>query len=159
MNLLICEILDKVSKLKTKKEKVSWLKEHNSDGLRMVIKSSFDPAIKWLLPDGDVPFNRNDAPEGTEHTDLHMESRKLFHFLEGGNFDITQTKRETLFIQILEGLQENDADVLVAAKDKSLHRKFKGLSDNVVKEAFDWNNEYMKVEGYPQEKGLASGRG
>ena len=76
MNLLICEILDKVSKLKTKKEKVSWLKEHNSDGLRMVIKSSFDPTIKWLLPKGNVPFSRNDAPEGTEHTDLHMESRK-----------------------------------------------------------------------------------
>ena len=43
MNLLISEILDKVSKLKTKKEKVAWLKQNNSDGLRMVIKSSFDP--------------------------------------------------------------------------------------------------------------------
>ena len=67
MNLLISEILDKVSKLKTKKEKVAWLKQNNSDGLRMVIKSSFDPKMKWLLPEGDVPFNRNDAQEGTEH--------------------------------------------------------------------------------------------
>ena len=159
MDLLISEILEKVSKAKTKKEKVDILQKNDHQSLRMVIKSSFDPKIEWSLPDGDVPFTRNDAPEGTEHTDLHMESRKLFHFLEGGNFDITQTKRETLFIQILEGLQENDADVLVAAKDKSLHRKFKGLSDNVVKEAFDWNDEYMKVDGYPQEKGLASGRG
>ena len=159
MQLLISEILDKVSKLKTKKEKVAWLKDQNTDGLRVVIKSSFDPKIKWLLPEGDVPFRRNDAPAGTEHTDLHMESRKLYHFIEGGNYDITQTKRETLFIQILEGLQESDADVLVAAKDKSLHRKFKGLSDNVVKEAFDWDDEYMKVEGYPQARGLASGNG
>ena len=157
MNLLISEILDKVSKLKTKKEKVAWLKQNNSDGLRMVIKSSFDPKMKWLLPEGDVPFNRNDAPEGTEHTDLHMESRKLYHFIEGGNFDITQNKRENLFIQILEGLQENDADVLVSAKDKSLHRKFKGLSDNVVKEAFDWDDNYMKVDGYPARPGPASG--
>ena len=159
MQLLISEILDKVSKLKTKKEKVAWLKDQNTDGLRVVIKSSFDPKIKWLLPEGDVPFRRNDAPAGTEHTDLHMESKKLYHFIEGGNYDITQTKRETLFIQILEGLQESDADVLVAAKEKSLHRKFKGLSDNVVKEAFDWDDEYMKVEGYPQAKGLASGNG
>ena len=157
MNLLICEILDKVSKLKTKKEKVAWLKTHDSDGLRMVIKSSFDPELKWLLPDGDVPFNRNDAPEGTEHTDLHMEARKLYHFIEGGNYDITQTKRETLFIQMLEGLQENDADVLVSAKDKSLHRTFKGLSDNVVKEALDWDESYMKVDGFPQRSGHASG--
>ena len=163
MNLLICEILDKVSKLKTKKEKVAWLKTHDSDGLRMVIKSSFDPELKWLLPDGDVPFNRNDAPEGTEHTDLHMEARKLYHFIEGGNNTITQSKRENLFIQMLEGLQENDADVLVAAKDKILHRKFKGLSDNVVKEAFNWTDEYMLDEGekvvYPQAPGLASGPG
>ena len=159
MQLLISEILDKVSKLKTKKEKVAWLKDQNTDGLRVVIKSSFDPKIKWLLPEGDVPFRRNDAPAGTEHTDLHMESRKLYHFIEGGNYDITQTKRETLFIQVLEGLQESDVDVLVAAKEKSLHRKFKGLSDNVVKEAFDWNDEYMKVEGYPQARGLASGNG
>ena len=159
MQLLISEILDKVSKLKTKKEKVAWLKDQNTDGLRVVIKSSFAPKIKWLLPEGDVPFRRNDAPAGTEHTDLHMESRKLYHFIEGGNYDITQTKRETLFIQVLEGLQESDADVLVAAKEKSLHRKFKGLSDNVVKEAFDWDDEYMKVEGYPQARGLASGNG
>ena len=156
MKLFISEILTKVSKLKSKKEKVAWLKEQNTNGLRMVIKSSFDPKIKWLLPEGDVPFTRNDAPEGTEHTDLHMEASKIFHFLEGGNNDITQSKRETLFIQMLEGLQENDADVLVSAMNKSLHRKFKGLSDNVVKEAFDWDNDYMQIEGYPQEKGTAS---
>ena len=157
MQLLISEILDKVSKLKTKKEKVAWLKDQNTDGLRVVIKSSFDPKIKWLLPEGDVTFRRNDDPAGTEHTDLHTESRKLYHFIEGGNFDITQNKRENLFIQILEGLQENDADVLVSAKDKSLHRKFKGLSDNVVKEAFDWDDNYMKVDGYPARPGPASG--
>jgi|TARA_Y100000310_G_scaffold134020_1_gene133046 hypothetical protein len=156
MKLFVSEILTKVSKLKSKKEKVAWLKEQNTNGLRMVIKSSFDPKIKWLLPEGDVPFTRNDAPEGTEHTDLHMEASKLYHFLEGGNNDITQSKRETLFIQMLEGLQENDADVLVSAMNKSLHRKFKGLSDNVVKEAFDWDNDYMQIEGYPQEKGTAS---
>ena len=85
-----------------------------------------------------------------------MEASKIFHFLEGGDNDITQSKRETLFIQMLEGLQENDADVLVSAMNKSLHRKFKGLSDNVVKEAFDWNNDYMQIDGYPQEKGTAS---
>ena len=163
MKLLICEILDKVSKLKTKKEKVAWLKEQNTDGLRMVIKSSFDPKKRWLLPTGDVPFNRNDAPAGTEHTDLHMEAKKLYHFIEGGNNIITQSKRENLFIQMLEGLHEDDADVLVAAKDKSLHRKFKGLSDNVGKEAFNWTDEYMLDEGekvvYPQAPGLASGPG
>ena len=66
MELLISEILDKVSKIKSKKDKVKCLQKYNSDSLRMVIKSAFDPKIKWLLPEGDVPYARNDAPEGTE---------------------------------------------------------------------------------------------
>ena len=157
MDLLISEILEKVSKIKSKKEKVTFLKQNDSDSLRMVIKSSFDPTMVWLLPEGEVPYEKNEAPEGTEHTNLHTEARKLYHYLEGGNADLTQNKRETMFVQLLEGLHETDAEVLVAAKDKILHRKFKGLSDNVVKEAFDWNENYMKVDGYPQRSGPASG--
>ena len=156
MDLLISEILEKVSKIKSKKEKVTFLKQNDSDSLRMVIKSSFDPKMVWLLPEGEVPYEKNEAPEGTEHTNLHTEARKLYHYLEGGNADLTQNKRETMFVQLLEGLHETDAEVLVAAKDKILHRKFKGLSDNVVKEAFDWNENYMKVDGYPQRSGPAS---
>ena len=146
MELLISEILDKVSKIKSKKEKINLLKEYNSDSLRMVIKSSFDPKIKWALPAGEVPYKQNDAPIGTEHNVLAYEARKLYHFLEGGNNDINQNKRETMFVQMLEGLHENEADVLVAAKDKILHQKYKGLSDNVVKEAFGWNDEYMQLD-------------
>ncbi len=147
MELLISEILDKVSKLKSKKEKVNFLKKHNTDSLRMVLKSAFDPKIKWLLPEGDVPYKRNDAPEGTEHSVLAYEARKLYHFMEGGNADITQGKRETMFIQMLEGLHESEADVLCAAKDKVLHQKYKGLSEPVVKEAFSWNDEFMQLDG------------
>ena len=146
MNLLVSEILDKVSKLKTKKEKVAWLKHHNSDGLRMVIKSSFDPELNWLLPEGDVPFNRNDAPEGTEHTDLHTEAKKLYHFIEGGNYDITQGKRENLFIQMLEGLHQDEAKILLGMKSKTLNKMYKGLTESVVKEAFGWNDSFMREE-------------
>ena len=146
MELLISEILDKVSKLKSKKEKVKFLQDNNTDSLRMVLKSAFDPKIKWLLPEGDVPYKRNDAPEGTEHSVLAYEARKLYHFIEGGNADITQGKRETMFIQMLEGLHPSEAEILVSAKDKSLHQMYKGLSDNVVKEAFDWDDNYMVVE-------------
>ena len=70
-----------------------------------------------------------------------------------------QNKREMMFVQMLEGLHADEAELLVAAKDKRLHRKYKGLSDNVVKEAFDWDDEYKRIEGptYPQAKGRASG--
>ncbi len=161
MDLLISEILDKVSKMKTKQEKVNILRQNDHQSLRMVIKSSFDSNIEWQLPEGDVPFTRNDAPEGTEHASLSYESRKLYHFIRGGNPKITQNKRETMFVQMLEGLHESEADVLVAAKDKKLHQVYKGLSAPVVKEAFNWNDEYMIIEDdhhvYPQAPGPANG--
>ena len=153
MELLISEILDKVSKLKSKKEKVNFLQQHNTDSLRMVLKSAFDPKIKWLLPEGDVPYARNDAPEGTEHSVLAYEARKLYHFMEGGNADINQNKRETMFVQMLEGLHESEADVLCAAKDKVLHKKYKGLSVPVIKEAFSWNDEFMQLDGPDPRQG------
>ena len=159
MQLLISEILDKVSKLKTKKEKVAWLKDQNTDGLRVVIKSSFDPIIVWDLPVGSVPFIPNEVPEGTEHTMLISEARKLYHFIKGGDNQITRNKREAMFVQLLEGLHESEAHLLVAAKDKKLHQKYKGLSKNVVVEAFNWDENFMVVEHeqYPQRPGSASG--
>ena len=159
MDLLISEILEKVSKVKTKKEKVKLLQEYNHNALRMVIKSSFDPKIEWALPDGDVPYTRNDAPEGTEHTSLSYESRKLYHFIKGGDNQINQNKREAMFVQMLEGLHESEAAVLVAAKDKKLHQMYKGLSKNVVVEAFNWDDNFMVVEHdqYPQAPGPANG--
>ena len=159
MDLLISEILDKVSKAKTKQNKIALLKEHDSPALRMVIKSSFDPKIKWSLPEGEVPFKRNEAPAGTEHSVLSYESRKLYHYIEGGNNAITQSKRETMFVQMLEGLHESEADVLVAAKDGVLHQMYKGLSANVVKEAFNWTDEYMVDDHavYHQMPGPANG--
>ena len=78
-SLLFSEILDKVHKAKTKEAKVKILKDHDNQSLRMVIKSSFDPKIEWVLPVGDVPFKPNDAPAGTEHTRLASEAKKLYH--------------------------------------------------------------------------------
>ena len=155
---LMSEILDKVAKAKTKEQKVNLLRQHNSAALRMFIKASFDPNIEWELPDGDVPFERNDAAEGTEHNMLIHEARTLFHYIRGGNPKLTQNRRENMFIQMLEGLHESEAEIIIAAKDKSLHRKYKGLSSNVVKEAFNWNEDYMIDEVvYPQAAGSASG--
>ena len=160
---LFSEILSKVSKLKTKKEKVTHLRQYNTDALRMVIKSSFDPKVKWALPFGEVPYRANEAPEGTEHNMLSYEARKLYHFIEGGNNLITQNKRESMFVQMLEGLHPDEADVLVAAKDKILHQKYKGLSSNVVREAFNWTEEFMLPDDdhavYHQMPGPASGVG
>ena len=159
VTLLFSEVLDKVHKAKTKSEKIAILVINDNSSLRMVLKSSFDPKIEWELPEGDVPYRTNDAPEGTDHTLLQKEVRRLYHFIKGGNPALKQNKREMMFVQLLEGLHSDEAELLIAAKNKALHRKYKGLSDNVVKEAFDWDDDYIRVEQdqYPQSKGLASG--
>ena len=143
---LMSEVLDKVAKAKTKKQKVELLRQHNTDALRMVLKSSFDPKIEWDLPEGDVPYTPNEAPEGTEHNMLAHEARTLFHYIKGGNPQLTQNRRENMFIQLLEGLHQSEAEIIVSAKDKGLHRKYKGLSANVVREAFGWTEDYMQPE-------------
>ena len=141
---LLSEVLKKVHNAKTKDKKIAILKENDSDSLRMVLKSSFDPNIEWVFPDGDVPYKKNEAAEGTEHTVLRKEARKLFRFIKGGDNTLPQFKKENLFIQMLEGLHESEAQLIIDAKDKKLHQVYKGLSDNVVKEAFGWNDQYIK---------------
>ena len=144
-SLLFSEILDKVHKAKTKEAKVEILKKFDNQSLRMVIKSSFDPKIVWELPEGDVPFKPNDAPAGTEHTRLASEAKKLYHYIKGGDNDTPQYKKELMFIQLLEGLHETEAKLVINAKDKKLHQIYKGLSKEVVKEAFGWNDEFAKA--------------
>ena len=139
---LFHEILTKVNNAKDKPAKIAVLKKHDSVPLRQVLKGAFDPKIKWDLPEGVPPFKRNDAPAGTEHTSLFSEARRLWHFVEGADQKLSKTKKEMMFIQLLEGLHKDDAALMIAVKDKALNKKYKGLTDAVVKEAFGWNSDY-----------------
>ena len=157
--MLFPEILDKVSKAKTKEEKVTILRENNTDALRIVLKSSFDPKIEWVFPEGTVPYTPNDVPAGTEHTMLASEAKKLWHYIKGADNATKQHQKEHMFFQLLEGLHSSEAELICRAKDKKLHQIYKGLSSNVVREAFGWNEEFAvpKPDVYPQSSGLASG--
>ena len=157
--LLFSEILDLVHKAKTKNKKVEILKKYNSDALRMVIKSSFDPNIVWVMPKGNVPYTPNDAPAGTEHTRLATESRKLFHFIRGADNITPQFKKAQMFVQLLEGLHKDEAELICYAKDKELHKIVKGLSAPVVRQAFGWDEDFMQIDltTYPQGSRSASG--
>ena len=140
---LMSEIFTKVNNAKTKDKKIQVLRDYDNQGLRMVVKASFDPDIIWVLPAEDPPFIPNDSPAGEQHTYLISEAKKLYRFVKGGHDDLNQLKRESLFISLLESLQEEEAIVLLRAKNKELHKHYKGLSKEVVKEAFGWNDNYM----------------
>ncbi len=128
------EILQKVSNAKTKKEKVTLLKKYNTQALRSLFIINFDETVISLLPQGDVPYEPNDAPEGTEHTILEKEARLLHHFFKGGS-NVSQVKRENMFIQMLEGLNSGEAEVLCLAKDRKLGKRWK-ITKACVSEAF-----------------------
>ena len=139
---LLHEILIKVNNAKDKSKKIDVLRENDSVPLRQILKGAFDPKIKWDLPEGTPPYKVNDAPAGTEHTTLHTESRRLWHFVEGADKKLSKSKKEIMFIQMLEGLHADDAKLLIAVKEKELNKMYKGLTDAVVKDAFRWNEEY-----------------
>jgi hypothetical protein len=135
MKLLISEVLQKVSNAKTKAEKVKLLREYNTNALRSILIANYDETVISLLPEGDVPYTPNDAPKGTEHTVLEKEYRRLYLFFKGGSNSLKQSQRENLFVQMLEGLHEEEAQLLVLVKDKALQKKYK-ITRACVEEAF-----------------------
>ena len=143
-NLSFHEILTKVNNAKDKPKKIEVLKKYDTNELRMFLKGAFDEKLEWLLPEGKPPYTPNDAPVGTEHTWLKQEVKRMFHFLKGGNPQLSQMKRDNMFIQMLEGLSEEEAKLLVWAKDNELNKHYKGLTANLIKEAFDWNDDFMR---------------
>ena len=143
-NLSFHEILTKVNNAKDKPKKLEVLKKYDTNELRMFLKGAFDSKLEWLLPEGTPPYKPNEAPVGTEHTWLKQEVKRMFHFLKGGNPQLSQMKRDNMFIQMLEGLSKEEAELLIWAKDNELNKHYKGLTSNLVKEAFDWNDDFMR---------------
>lgn len=136
IRLSISEILEKVSRLKAKEDKIAGLRAQESKPLKDVLKYTFDNRIKFLLPEGPVPYTPLPTHEGQGQ--LYHESRKLYLFV---SFDgvplhpnLNALKRQTLFIQFLESIDPKDADLIVSIKDKKM--PYKGITATLVKEAF-----------------------
>ena len=141
---LISEIFTKINNAKDKPKKIQVLRQYDTPGMRMILKGAFDPKIEWDLPEGTPPYIANEAPAGTEHTFLEVEAKRLYNFAKGGNDQLNKIRKETLFIQMLEGLHASEAKVLIDVKNKSLNKTYKGLTSDMVKEAFGWNADFVK---------------
>ena len=133
--LLISEVFQKVSNAKTKAEKVKILQEYNTQALRSMLIWNYDDSVVSAIPEGEVPYTPNGAPAGTEHTVLEKEYVKLYYFIKGGKEGLKQFKREEMFIQMLEGLHNSEAELLILVKDKQLQKKYR-ITKAVVEEAF-----------------------
>ena len=135
-NPFIHEILELVSEQRTKAKRVEILKEYRDDSLTAILIWNFDERVQSAVPDGQVPYKENEVPVGTDHTSLRREWKQLYHFIKGGNDTLSSLRRESMFIQLLEGLHPKEAEIICLVKDKELESVYPKVTLDIVKEAF-----------------------
>ena len=134
MKKMISEILEECSKIKTKPNRIKFLQDNNSQALKDVLRFNFDDRIQTLLPEGTPPTLVFDtAPAGYNFSNLEKESINFAFWVKGGK-KMSQMKREDNFLKSMTRLNQKEAELMIAAKDKNL--KYKGISKAMIKEAF-----------------------
>ena len=160
----VFEVLDLVSKQKTKAKKIQVLRKYDEFHLRTVFLWNFDTTIESVLPDGDVPYQSYDdqnSYSGTlstkikedirsmydtgsfsmgvsdqqGRTTIRREVKNFYHFVKGGNDAMNNMRRESMYINILQGLHPLEAEILVLIKDGNLTDKY-NITREIVEEAY-----------------------
>jgi hypothetical protein len=162
-NPFIYEILEVVSKQRSKAKKVEALKKFEAPVLKTIFIWNFDESVISVLPEGDVPYAAIDGETGFKgtlsekiadavskmeelgshslgandqgRTTIRAEFRKFYNFIKGGNDSLSSLRKETMFINILQGLHPLEAEILCLCKDKKLSTKYK-ITQDVVAEAY-----------------------
>ena len=130
-NPFLHEILELVDEQKTKAKKVDVLREYRDDALTAILIWQFDASVQSAMPEGQVPYKPNEVPVGTDHTSLRREWKTLYQFIKGGNDGLNNLRRETMFVQMLEGLHPQEAEIICLVKDKRLTDKYKVTFEHV----------------------------
>ena len=142
---LLSEVFQRVSNAKTNAKKVEILQEYKSPALTKVLLCNFANAISFCFPEGETPYRPLDRPKGVDHQMLFTEHRMLEKFIKKTVNGVTyygcsngtrpmmqQLKKENLWIQILESLHADEAEVLDLVKDKKLTSRYKITKQNVI---------------------------
>ena len=125
------EIINEVKKAKSVGEKIRILQRKDNRELRGILELTYDNRLNWGLPEGNPPYKPLDKSFDNQGM-FYSEMRRMYIFLEGKT-NLTQGRREQLFIEILEQLDPDDSLLLLEAKS----RKIKGVSKNIIKQAYD----------------------
>ncbi len=133
-NLLPHEIFEKVSLAKTPAERAKILQENESFSLKTILQGNFDPKIKIDLPEGAPPYRKDQAPAGLQMTRIDNAIKMLGNLVVGNR--LPKIRKEMLFVQLLESLHEQDAEIIIAMKDKTLTDLFPALTIKLVEKAF-----------------------
>jgi|TARA_B100001093_G_scaffold394632_1_gene381387 hypothetical protein len=162
-NPFVFEVLDAASKQRSKAKKVEVLQRYKHPSLVTLFVWNFDQSIVSMLPEGPVPYGTNRDDQNATGTlssriddavskmaemgstslgsqdqgqaSIRAEYKKFYNFCKGGNPTLSNLRRETMFINILEGLHPLEAELLILVKDKNLETKYK-ISKEVVSTAY-----------------------
>lgn len=126
--LMLSEIISLAKEAKTQNEAVDVLRKYDCVPLRTILKLALDKNVKLDLPEGAPPYKKS---EFDVRMRLYAEIRKLAYFYEGAYPNLSKHKKEQMFIELLEGIAPEEAEMLIAAKDKKL-----GLKASIVNKAF-----------------------
>ena len=163
VNPFVFEVLEAASKQRTKAKKIEVLQKYAHESIMSVLIWNFDESVISLLPEGEVPYGNtrednsvtgtlsdkiNDAvgmmaesgstslgSQDQGKASIRKEFTKFYNFLKGGNSGLSSLRRETMFINILEGLHPLEAEILILTKDKRLTDKYK-ITKDVVSAAY-----------------------
>ena len=163
INPFVFEVFDAASKQRTKAKKIEVLQRYAHDSIMAVFIWNFDESVISVLPEGDVPYGNtrednsvtgtlsdkiNDAVSMMKESgsnslgsqdqgkaSIRKEYTKFYNFLKGGNDGLSSLRRETMFINILEGLHPLEAEILILTKDKRLTDKYK-ITKEIVSAAY-----------------------
>jgi len=170
-NPFVFEVLDLVSKQRTKAKKIEVLKRYEDPSLKALFIWNFDMSIVSILPEGDVPYSGYDeqntysggvsakiseevrsmhakgnfslgVSDGQGHTTIRREWKHFYRFVRGGDDGLNNLRRESMFINILEGLHPLEAEIVILCKDKRLGEVYK-ITQDVVAAAYpdiQWGN-------------------
>ena len=165
------EVLDLVSRQRSKAKKIEALRKYEDISLKIILIWNFDESVVSILPPGEVPYTGYDEQNSYSgtlstklsheirtmhekgdfslgvsdqqgHTTIRREAKHFYQFIQGGNPGMNAIRRETMFINILEGLHPLEAEIVAACKDKRLGEVYK-VTQEIVAEAFpdiQWGN-------------------
>lgn len=163
-NPFIFEILDLVSRQRSNAKKVEVLKKYEDPSIKSIFIWNFDETVISMLPEGPVPyadFDDQTVNSGTlstkiteevrkmhetgsfsmgssdkqGHTTIRKEFKNFYHFVKGGNDGLNNIRRESMFINLLQGLHPLEAEIICLVKDKKLGEKYK-ITKEIVAEAY-----------------------
>jgi len=158
-NPFVFEILELTSKQRSNAKKVEVLQKYRHPCLVAIFLWNYDETLISALPAGDVPYASNgeqnsfsgtlsekigDAVTKMEElnskslgsqdqgrSSIRKEYNKFYNFVKGGNDGLSSLRRETMFINLLQGLHPLEAEIVCLVKDKKLEEKYKISRKNI----------------------------